>query len=156
MVLLPVLPAAHALDQGLALNFANSVGRLLAHPDGYALLRFHSGPRTLDHLKAFLAHTSQLLRRRGWQGLLVDQRGMQAFTVAEQAWIVDYWLARQQAEGRTLCWAALVGADELVCQPFRSQRFTSEGAGLTYRCFLNEGQAATWLRPLREPSLVGV
>lgn len=120
----PALPTTASPGWGRPLYFASSVGGLLAHPAGYVRLRLHAGPHPVDYVQAFLTHSRHLLGQRGWQLLLADERGMNPFSATEQAWIVDYWLARQHRE---------------------SHSGHSQGAGLTYHGFPEPAAALAWL-----------
>jgi hypothetical protein len=142
----PTLPAEETNDWGYPLYFANSVGRLLAPKAGYALLRLHTGPHSLDHVKAFFAHTSQLLRSRGWDKLLVDQRAGHFFTTADQAWLEDYWLARQQREGRALYGALLLTPEAFADLTYKAREQAAQVSTLTYRPFEDQATAVAWLR----------
>jgi len=42
------------------LYFENAMARLYAHPDGYALLRYHPGSRALVDVQSILTHTGRL------------------------------------------------------------------------------------------------
>jgi hypothetical protein len=77
--------------------FENSVGRLLEDPAGqYISVEFHTGPRQLSELQAFLSHAGQLLAHRGWDKLRTHQSLMGAFTPEEIEWITGYWRKKTQ------------------------------------------------------------
>lgn len=116
------------------------MGCLLAFPTGYVLLRVHAGPHPVDYVHAFLTHTRQLLRGSGWQQLLADERGMNPFSATEQAWIVDYWLARQHRASLPQSGGAFRGTGSLA----RLSR-SSPAGGLTYHGFLAQATVGTWL-----------
>ncbi|MBC6989565.1 MULTISPECIES: hypothetical protein [Hymenobacter] len=147
----PVSPSESdpiVLDRRQRLYFANSVGSITEHPDGYAIVRYNAGPRQLDHLQAFLAHASQLLRSRNWHKMLGDQRLMSPYTPEEQAWIVDYWLMRQQTEGRAVYGAVVVPHDVFARLSLSQMMHEAQAAALTYRLFDEEEVAIAWLRQL--------
>lgn len=131
----------------LRIYFENSVGRISEHPDGYAHVTYHAGPRKLDHYQAFLTHTSQLLRRQGWRKLLGDQRLMAPFTEEERLWIVDYWLTRSTVDSQ-IYGAVLVPQDVFARLSVSQMISEAREAALTYRLFDNEVEAASWLRKL--------
>lgn len=129
----------------LRLYFENTVGRIWEHPDGYALVQYHAGPRKLAHLQAFLTHTGKLLQLRGWHRILGDQRLMAPFTEEESRWIVDYWLShdnqRSEVHG-----AILVPQDVFARLSLSNVMHEAKAAALTYRMFDNEAAAVAWLR----------
>lgn len=128
------------------LYFGNTVGRVLEHPDGYAYIIYEPGPRKLHHLQAFLTHTGQLLRRRGWNRMLGDQRLMSPFTEEEGKWIVDYWLDAAQ-QGTDVVYGAVLLPQDVFARLSVSQVMTeARAAALTYRMFDSEEAARAWLR----------
>lgn len=130
------------------LYFENKVGRLLEHPDGYAIFAYHPGERQLSDLQALLTHTRNLLERNQWHRMLGDQRLMSPFTAEESAWIVDYWLdgSRQRPSG--LYAAVLVSPDDFALLPPDQAQQEIKVAALTYRLFDTLAPAETWLRQL--------
>jgi hypothetical protein len=133
------------LTPSLRIYFENPVGRVLEHSDGYALVQYHPGARKLSDLQAFLTHTSQLLRLRGWHKLLGDQRLMSPYTDEERAWIVDYWLS-QANQGASVYGAVLVPQDVFARLAASNLLHDARAAALTYRTFDDEAAALTWLR----------
>lgn len=125
------------------LFFENALGRLYAHPDGYALLRYHPGVRSLLDVQQMLLHVGRLLHQRRWHKLLSDQRQLSPFTETEQALILDYWQARHFTFGSTLG-AALSSRDAATYRSFTTIRDQMHGA-LCYCLFDNEAEAAAWL-----------
>lgn len=125
------------------LYFENVIGRLYAHPDGYALLRYHASPRSLLDVREGLIHVGRLLQRRGWHKFLSDQRQLLPFTENEQALILDYWQARHFTMGPTIG-AVLPSADGLAHHSFTHIWDQARGA-LRYRLFDDEAEAAAWL-----------
>ncbi len=128
--------------------FENPVGRVLEHPDGYALVQYAATPRDLATFQAFLTHTRQLLRRQGWHKLLADQRTMPPFTEEERAWIRDYWLVRSVTEGYELYGAVIIPHDVFARLSLNLVMNDSQQPGLTYRLFEAEAEATAWLRQL--------
>lgn len=132
----------------LRLYFNNPVGSVYEHPDGYAFVVYEPGPRRLDYLQAFLTHTSHLLKLRGWNKMLGDQRRMAPFTPEESAWIVDYWLSRSQQARDTVYGAVLVPDDVFARLSVNNVMHEARTAALTYRLFTDETEARAWLRQL--------
>ena len=130
----------------MRLYFENPVGRLLEHPDGYALVQYAPGARDFPTYQAFLTHTSQLLRRHGWHKMLADQRQMAPFTDEERNWIREFWLARSENEGYELFGAILVPADVFAQLSLNIIMQDSQQSALTYRMFDNEPEAVVWLQ----------
>jgi hypothetical protein len=131
----------------LRLYFENPVGRILEHPDGYAVVQYHAGKRKLHHLQAFLTHTGQLLERRGWAKLLGDQRLMAPFTDEEGQWILNHWL-QASARGRDIYGAVLLPNDVFARLSVAQVMTEAKAAALTYRLFDSEAEAEAWLRQL--------
>lgn len=121
------------------------MGRILEHPHGYALLRYHPGHRILADVQGFLTHTGRLLQLRGWHRMLSDQRLLTPFTETEQALILDYWQARHFALGPTVG-AVLLAHNVFTRLSFNHIREQAHGA-LRYRVFDQEAEeeAAAWL-----------
>ncbi|WP_303311958.1 hypothetical protein [Hymenobacter sp. BT730] len=135
------------MSLSLRLYFENPVGRILEHPDGYAVVQYHAGKRELDYLQAFLRHTGQLLQLRGWNRLLGDQRQMSPYTEEEGQWIVDYWLSHQN-QGREVYGAVILPEDEFARLSVDLVEQEAKAAALTYRLFKNEADALVWLRQI--------
>ncbi|HEX8349395.1 MAG TPA: hypothetical protein VF598_05505 [Hymenobacter sp.] len=128
--------------------FENPVGRVLEHPDGYALVQYKPGKRQLYHLQAFLTHAGHLLQRRGWYKLLGDQRFMEPFTPEESAWIVDYWLTRARQGSEV--YGAVVLPNDVFARLSVSQVINeAKAAAMTYRLFDNEDEAKAWLLEMK-------
>ncbi|MDO7847519.1 hypothetical protein Q5H92_14210 [Hymenobacter sp. M29] len=134
----------------MRLYFENPVGRLLEHPDGYALVEYAPGRRDFPTFQAFLTHTSQLLRRHHWHKMLADQRQMAPYTDEERAWIRDFWLARSASEGYEMFGAILLPADVFAQLSVNQVMSDSQQSALTYRMFDGEPEALEWLRQLPE------
>jgi hypothetical protein len=131
---------------GLSIYFENPAGRVLEHPNGYAVLVYAPGKRQLSDLQALLIHTGHLLRRRQWNRLLGDQRRMAPFTAEESKWILEYWLdpANQQPQG---LYAAVLLAEDVFARLTTTQLINdAKAAALTYHFFDNELAASAWLR----------
>ena len=130
------------------LYFENPAGRLLEHPDGYAIFQYHPGPRQFHHLQALLTHTLNLLQRNGWHRMLGDQRLMAPFTEEESAWIVDHWLDPSRHGSMGLYGAVLLAPDVFAHLPHDQVMHDAKAAALTYRLFDTEEAAVAWLQQL--------
>ena len=128
--------------------FENSVGRILEHPDQYAVIQYRAGPRRLDHLQAFLLHAGRLLTQRGWHKILGDQRLMTPFTEEEGRWIVDYWLDQNQQRPDKVWGAVLLPHDAYAALSVNQLMEDAQAAALTYRIFEDEAEAVAWLHAL--------
>ena len=128
------------------LYFNNPVGRVMEHPEGYAHVIYEPGTRRLDYLQAFLTHTGQLLRLRGWHRIFGDQRLMTPYTPEESQWIVDYWLTAEQRGSATIYGAVLLSEDAFAQLPASQVMTEAKASALTYRLFDSEVAAQEWLR----------
>ncbi|GAB3844966.1 hypothetical protein GCM10028822_02810 [Hymenobacter terrigena] len=135
----------------MRLYFENPVGRLLEHPDGYALVQYNEAPRDFAIFQAFLTHTHHLLRRHGWHKMLADQRHMAPFTDEERQWIGQDWLARSHSDGYALFGAIIIPTDVYARLALDLVMSTVQQSALTYRLFTTEEEAVAWLRQLPEP-----
>lgn len=125
------------------LYFENAMGCIYAHPDGYALLRYHTRPRNLADVHDFLVYTGRLLQRRRWHKFLSDQRQLTRFTATERALILDYWQARHFTLGPTIG-AVLPSTDKATHHSF-TQVWEAAAGALRYRLFDEPADAVTWL-----------
>lgn len=128
----------------LPVYFENAMGCIIEHPDGYALLRYHPGGRSLVDVQNYLTHTGRLLHRKGWHKMLSDQRLLTPFTEEEQALILDFWQARHFMCGPTIG-AVLLSHNAFTRLSFHHIREQAQGA-LRYQLFEDEAKAAAWLR----------
>ncbi|WP_426059761.1 hypothetical protein [Hymenobacter sp. B1770] len=129
--------------------FENAVGRLVEHPDGYALFRYHPGQRKFSDFQALLTHMSSLLARRRWNRLLGDQRQMSPHTAQETAWIRDVWLGATTRRPSTLYGAMLLAHDVFARLSMNQVLQDARNTGLVYRVFDREEEAAQWLKQVR-------
>jgi hypothetical protein len=128
------------------LFFENAMGRVLEHPNGYALIRYNPGKRTLADVQDLLMNLGRLLQKRGWFKLLSDQRLLSPLSEEEQALILDYWQARHFLFGATV--GAVILANNLSTRlSFARIREQAHGS-LRYHQFDNELTADAWLRQL--------
>ena len=135
----------------MRLYFENPVGRLLEHPDGYALVQYTKAPRDFAVFQAFLTHTHHLLRRHGWHKMLADQRQMAPFTEQERQWIGQDWLGRSASDGYALFGAVNIPTDVYSALALNQLIATvQQRSALTYRLFTAEEEATAWLRQLPE------
>jgi len=132
---------------GPRLYFENPVGRLLEHPDGYAIVAYNSGKRQLSDMQAFLTHASQLLRTRGWRKMLGDQHLMSPYTEEERTWIKEYWVSRT-AQGEEIYGAVVLPHDVFARLSVNLMMNEAQESALTYRLFDNEIDAKVWLKQL--------
>lgn len=125
------------------LYFENAAGRLLEHPDNYAIFQYHPGKRKLGDFQALLTHTGLLLSRNGWNRLLGDQRQMSPFTEEENAWIVGHWLGSLRSAS---IYAAVIVAQDVFARLAASQlRQDARTSVLIYQVFDTEAAATAWL-----------
>ena len=128
----------------LRIYFENSVGRILEHPDGYALVQYHAGERDLAYLQAFLRHTGQLLTLRGWHKVLGDHRLMTPYTEQESQWIVEYWLSKEH-QGRAIYGAVVLAPAEWAQLPDAYRQQAAQAGVMTFHLFAEESAALAWL-----------
>lgn len=129
------------------LYFENPVGRLLEHPDGYAVVAYNAGQRKLSDMQAFLTHASQLLQARGWRKMLGDQHLMSPFTEEERLWIQNFWVSRT-SRGETIYGAVVLPQDVFARLSVNLVMSDAQESALTYRLFDNEADAKAWLKKL--------
>lgn len=121
--------------------FQNSVGRLLEHPQGYAVIEYRPGPRQLADLQGLLAQLVRLLTQRGWDRVLADQRLMQPYTPEESEWIRTNWLTRD-----VVFRGAILLPQDVFARLASSQLVhEAKAVSLSYRVFEEPATAETWL-----------
>lgn len=123
------------------LYFQNPVGRLLEHPQGYAVVEYRPGPRQLSDLQGLLAQLVRLLTQRGWDKVLADQRLMQPYTPDESEWIRANWLTR----GVVFRGAILLPHDVFARLASSQLVHEAKAASLSYRLFEELATAEAWL-----------
>ena len=136
------------LTSGLAPFFENAAACLFEHPGGYVFFQYKAGKRHLADLQAALTHTADLLHKRKWYKLLGDQRLMAPFTDEETAWVITQWLTGTQMLVGDIHAAVLVANDVFARLAASQLRHDATLAGLVYRTFEDETQAAAWLASL--------
>ena len=134
------------LLSGLPIYYQNAIGRLYEHPDGYAVVDYNSGSRLKGDYVAFLQHLEHLLKRRGWNKMLANQRLMAPFTEEEQAWIRGQWLTVSHAVQREMVAAVLLPDDVFARLAVSSLMQGAREGALVYRVFNDAQLAAAWLR----------
>lgn len=121
--------------------FQNPVGRLFEHPQGYAVVEYHPGPRQLTDLQGLLAQLVRLLTQRGWSKVLADQRLMQPYTPEESEWIRANWLTRD-----VVFRGAILLPHDVFARLASSQLVhEAKAASLSYRMFEELAAAEGWL-----------
>lgn len=89
--------------------FKNSVGQLLAHPQGlYISVEYYTGPRQPADLIAFISHAGQMLARWGWDKLSSERGEMPPLSPAEENWLTTFWQSRPQSHATVLYGALLL------------------------------------------------
>jgi hypothetical protein len=123
------------------LYFQNPVGRLLEHPQGYAVVEYQPGPRQLSDLQGLLAQLVRLLTQRRWDKVLADQRLMLPYTPEESEWIRANWLTR----GVVFRGAILLPHDVFARLASSQLVHEAKAANLSYRLFEEPAAAEAWL-----------
>ncbi|WP_139921886.1 hypothetical protein [Hymenobacter sp. DG01] len=131
---------------GLPLYYENPIGRLYEHPDGYVVVDYNAGQRQFNTFQAFLNHLENLLKRRGWNKMLANQRLLTPFSPEESHWIREQWLTVSHALQREMIAAVLLPQDVFARLSMSNlmQGVQREGV-LVYRVFNDAQQAAAWL-----------
>lgn len=137
------------LQPRLRIYFENAVGKLLEHPDGYAVVQYKPGKRKYDELLAFLTHVGTLLQARGWYKILGDQRDMTAFTEEERQWITDNWLKNAGSRSRPVYAAVLLAHDVFARLSMNLVMTEAKETAMTYRLFEEGDAAVQWLQQVK-------
>lgn len=128
-----------------SIYFENSVGRIWEQPKGYLLLAYHPGPRQQADFQALLSHLIRAMQRTGWNRVLVDQREMEPFSSAEQAWMIDEWLPRAVEEGNYQYGAVLLAQDVFARLAMNQVVLATRTLPHVYQSFDNKPDAVKWL-----------
>ncbi|AYA38709.1 hypothetical protein D3Y59_17620 [Hymenobacter oligotrophus] len=128
--------------------FENASGSVAEHPEGFAVLSWHKGPRHLNDFKAVLNHLDRLLRLRNWSKLLADQQLMTPFTPEETAWVMQDWLPRAVGEGPYRYAAVILPLDVFARLASQSVLSESQKKFVAYQHCATEAEAVQWLRQL--------
>ncbi|MBG8555988.1 hypothetical protein [Hymenobacter guriensis] len=131
---------------GLALYYENPIGRLYEHPDGYVVIDYNAGDRVMSEYRAFLTHLENLLKLRGWNKMLANQRLLTPFTDEERTWIREQWLQVSHAVQREMLAAVLLPNDVFARLGMTSLMQDAREGALRYRVFNDAQAAAAWLR----------
>ena len=126
--------------------FENPVARLSEHRDGYALVQYKPGKRGFADFQALLTHLSHLLRRRGWDKVLSDQRALAPFTEQEQAYIRARWQETAPGSHHERLVAALLPHDVYARLSAHLVINDAHEGDVTYHIFEDEVAAGMWLR----------
>jgi hypothetical protein len=106
--------------------FENPVGRVLEHPvEHYIQVEYHTGPRKLGELQAFLNHAGELLAQRGWDKLQHHEGKMAALTPEEITLLSTYWSTQKHSP--TDLYGAMLLPHDVFAQ------LSWKGNGLTMR-----------------------
>lgn len=128
------------------LYFENAVGRLYGHPDGYALVQFHPGPRTFSALQTLLTQVRRVLEIHRWHRFLNDQRLLDPYNPEEAAWIVDHW-RNTAAEHPAGLYGAVVMSHNVFTRIVMGQIVQeANSATMHFRRFETEAEATAWLQ----------
>ncbi|TGD80275.1 hypothetical protein [Hymenobacter wooponensis] len=130
---------------GLPIYYENPIGRLYEHPDGYAIVDYKAGPRQLSTYQAFLNHLENLLKSRGWNKMLANQRLLSPFTDEERVWIREQWLVVSHALQREMIAAVLLPDDVFARLGMNQLMHEAREGALVYRVFNSAQEAAAWL-----------
>ena len=129
-----------------SLYFANPAGQVVAHPAGYAVLRYLPGKRQPAKLPALLTELGQLLLRRGWRKFLADNPEMEPLTAAEKDWFVTQWLGQRVARPAHLV-GSLVLPHEVVARLSRLEMYAHAAKGsITYAAFTDLASVEAYLK----------
>jgi hypothetical protein len=129
----------------LPIYFKNAAATLREHPDGYVVFEYQPGKRKLMDFQAVLMHTGNLLRLKGWNKILGDQRLMAPFSEEETAWVTTYWLDHERQRPGGIYAAVLLANDVFARLAATQVRHEAKAAALTYRLFEQEAEAVAWL-----------
>jgi len=131
---------------GLPIYYENLTGRLYEHPDGYVIVDYKAGQRNFTDYRAFLNHLENLMKRRGWNKMLANQRLMSPFTEEERTWIREQWLTVSHALQREMIAAVLLPEDVFARLSVSTLMHDAREGALIYRIFNDAQVAAAWLR----------
>jgi hypothetical protein len=137
---------------GLPIYYENLIGRLYEHPDGYVVVDYKAGKRNFVDYQAFLNHLENLLKRRGWNKMLANQRAMSPFTEEERTWIREQWLTVSHAIQREMVAAVLLPEDVFARLAVSTLMHSAREGALVYRIFNEAQTAAAWLREVETKS----
>jgi hypothetical protein len=125
--------------------YGNAAGQVQEHTS-YVRLTYGVGTRQVDAFQAVLGHVTRALARHGSGKLLIDQRLMKAYSLQEQAYVVQQWLPRTIVEAQYRWGAVLMAKDVFARLAMDTIRTQAQALPLTYRFFTEEGEALAWLK----------
>ena len=131
--------------------FANPAGTLLAHPAGYAEVRYQPGPPSIPDLEALLMQLGQLLLARSWHRALVDARQLRALPEATKAWARAHWTNPVIARPTGMVLATLLPTD-VFGRLAVSELQLGAAADTNNRNFADSEAAHTYLSQLLPPA----
>lgn len=134
------------------IQFENTVGRAMDDPLGFARLTYQPGPREAGALALLLGHVTHLLARRGDGCLLVDQRLMAPFTLAEQTFVIEQWLPEAMAEGGYRFGAVILANNVFSRLATRTVTTAVREMPMLYQYFEQEAEAIAWLLQQKTPA----
>jgi hypothetical protein len=124
--------------------FANTAGELLAHPGGYAVLRYRRGATALAPLSELITRMGALLVARGWQYLFSDARQLPPLPEAAKEWVHINWVEGRILRPR-LVHVALVRPAEAVARLSVAQALAHTQGLTRYTHFSDEATAHAFL-----------
>ncbi|KAA9333252.1 hypothetical protein F0P96_09750 [Hymenobacter busanensis] len=128
------------------LRFANAAAHVLADPEGFALMRWQPGPRTLADYQAAQNALLRIIRALGTGKALVDLRRMDPLSPDERAWVVAHWLPRAVVQGNYRYGAVLSTPTTAPWLRPEDKPLLDWPRAPTYHSFADEAEARAWLR----------
>ena len=125
--------------------FTNAAGAVLAHPAGYAIVRYQNGPWQAADLAALLTHLGQLLLQRDWHYCLADASHMPTLSAESKAWLEKNWLGTSALRPQPLH-MALVQPGEVFSRLAVAQMQAQNHGSTHYTYFSDEAAAHEYLR----------
>jgi hypothetical protein len=124
--------------------FNNAAGTLEAHPQGYAIVRYHPGTVEIPALQELLTRLGQLLLQRGWRKVLVDTRALAVFRPEVKDWARANWIAPVIARPPELILATLL-PDNVFGRLAMTELQLGSSSGNQNLNFANEADAHAYL-----------
>lgn len=132
-------------DFALSPVFSNAAGELLAHPAGYAVIRYQAGRRPAGAIAAMLTQAGALLLSRRWQGLLSDTRLMAPLNDEEKAWVAEHWQGAALLRPPRVRVAMLLPLDVFARLAVGQVQGGNTASGIQYRNFGDLAEAHRFL-----------
>jgi hypothetical protein len=133
-----------------SLYFTNAAGLVQEYAD-YVRLQYYPGPRRFDEFTALLNHVTRALSRYRLGKLLINQRQLTPYLPDEQVHLVQQWLPRTIVDGQYRYGAVVQAHDVFARLAMDTIRTQAQELPLTYRFFLDEAQAISWLHAQQLP-----